>query len=70
MFSGKAFEITENGRYLAYVTFNASKTSYFSYAKYGPSEHQYPIIDRIAYPKVSLLLTFALLSCVTFVKKP
>ena len=52
LFSGKAVEVSSDGNYLSYVTFNASDTSYFSYSIYGKPSNSYPTVDRIAYPKV------------------
>uniref|UniRef100_A0A7M6DQ17 Uncharacterized protein n=1 Tax=Clytia hemisphaerica TaxID=252671 RepID=A0A7M6DQ17_9CNID len=50
LFSGKALEVSADGKYLSYVKFNANQ-SYFSYAIYGHPSKSYPDIDRIAYPK-------------------
>ncbi|XP_066921134.1 prolyl endopeptidase FAP-like, partial [Clytia hemisphaerica] len=49
--STHAIEVSKDGRYIAFVTFNATDVPFFKFPVYGSVDHQYTTIDKIAYPK-------------------
>jgi len=50
--STHAIEVSRDGRYISFVTFNATNVPYYKIPIYGSVNDQYTSINKIAYPKV------------------
>ena len=61
--STHAIEVSRNGRYIAFVTFNATDVPFYKFPIYGPVQNQYTQIDKIAYPKVKMFI----IVCIFFI---
>ncbi|XP_065655419.1 prolyl endopeptidase FAP isoform X9 [Hydra vulgaris] len=49
--STHALEFSADGRYMAYVNFNATSVPYYKFPRYGSQDDSYTVIEKIAYPK-------------------
>ena len=58
--STHALDFSADGRYLAYVNFNATSVPYYKFPRYGSQDESYTTIEKIAYPKVTILVKYRL----------